>query len=166
MKNLIPILVLIFTLNLYASNDSEYEEVDGVLYKDHPEKTYEGLLTLFYENGSIEEELYYKNGLKDGPRDTFHANGELFEKETYKEGKLEGLFQGYYDNRKLWWEGDAKNGLRDGKISVFYASGKLKYIGQYELNLKEGLWKHYFEDGEIEKQECYHSNTLINIDDC
>jgi len=166
MKNLIPILVLIFTLNLYANSDSAYKEVDGVLYKDHPEKTYEGLLTLFYENGSIEEELYYRNGLKDGSRNTFHENGKPFEVETYKDGKLEDLFQGYYDNGSLWWEGYASNGKRDGSITVFYESEKVKYKGQYTSDSKEGLWTYFDEDGEEDKKECYLNNELVNMTNC
>jgi uncharacterized protein len=166
MKKLITIMALILSLNLVASNQTEYEEIDGILYESYPSKPFEGLLTLYYKEGSIEEKLYYLNGLKNGSRNTFHENGKPFEVETYKEGKLEDLFQGYYDNGSLWWEGYASNGKRNGSITVFYESENVKYIGQYKSDSKEGLWKYYDENGADEKQECYLNNELVDMTNC
>lgn len=166
MKKLIIISALIFSFNLVSSNQSGYQEVDGVLYKSYPEEPFEGLLTLHYEDGSVEEKLYYRNGLKDGSRNTFHENGQPFEVETYREGKLEDLFQGYYDNGSIWWEGYASNGKRNGSISVFYESGKKKYIGQYESDSKEGLWEYFDENGMPEKKECFLNNEVVELRIC
>jgi antitoxin component YwqK of YwqJK toxin-antitoxin module len=166
MKKLIMLSVLLLSLNLGASNQTEYQEIEGILYENYPETPYEGLLTIYYKNGSIEEKLYYRNGLKDGSRNTFHENGKPFEVETYKDGKLEDLFRGYYDNGLLWWEGYASNGKRDGSITVFYESEKVKYIGQYKSDSKEGLWKYYDENGAKDKKECYLNNELVDMKNC
>ena len=86
MKKLIVISIFLLSLNLVANNQTEHQEIEGVLYKNYPETPYEGLLTIYYENGSVEEKLYYRNGLKDGSRNTFHENGKPFEVEIYKDG--------------------------------------------------------------------------------
>ena len=166
MKKLIVLSVFVLSLNLVANNQTEHQEIEGVLYKNYPETPYEGLLTIYYENGSVEEKLYYRNGLKDGSRNTFHENGKPFEVEIYKDGKLEDLFQGYYDNGSLWWEGYASNGKRDGSITVFYESEKVKYKGQYASDSKEGLWTYFDEDGKEDKKECYLNNELVDMTNC
>ena len=83
MKKLIELSVFVLSLNLVANNQTEHQEIEGVLYKNYPETPYEGLLTIYYENGSVEEKLYYRNGLKDGSRNTFHENG----KTIFKQGE-------------------------------------------------------------------------------
>lgn len=104
--------------------------------------------------------------MKEGSRETFHKNGQLFEKETYKNGKLESIFQGYYDNGKLWWEGYAIDNLRHGEIKAFNKTGTLKYKGHYRDNLKQGLWKYFDENGEINNQECYQNNEITELSEC
>ena len=166
MKKLILISALLFSFNIFADNDADPIEEGGILFKEYPNKFFNGPLILFHSNGTIKEKIAYKDGLKEGSRMTFHENGNLFEQETYLKGKLEGVFKGYYDNEELWWEGFAVNNLRHGEIKVFYETGKLKYMGQYRFNLKEGLWKYFNEEEVINNQECYENNELVKLNKC
>ena len=166
MKKLILISALLFNFCIFADNGANPIEEGGILYKEYPNKLFNGPLILFHSDGTVKEKLAYKDGFKEGSRMTFHENGSLFEKETYLKGKLEGLFQGFHDNGELWWEGFAINNLRHGEIKVFHDTGKLKYTGEYKLNLKEGLWEYFNEEEIINNQECYLNGEIVELSNC
>jgi|TARA_B110000196_G_scaffold179081_1_gene153568 antitoxin component YwqK of YwqJK toxin-antitoxin module len=155
-----------FSINGQNHNQSEPIEKEGILYQEYPDTLFNGEHSIHYPNGSIKEILVYKNGKKEGMRETFHENGELFEKETYRNGNLEEIFEGFYDNGSLWWQGMAKNNLRDGFIKVFFENGQLKYIGQYENNSQEGLWDYYDNEGNPEITKCFLKNVEVDLTIC
>ena len=155
-----------FSINGQNHNQSEPIEKEGILYQEYPDTLFNGKHSIHYPNGSIKEILVYKNGKKEGMRETFHENGELFEKETYRNGNLEEIFEGFYDDGSLWWQGMAKNNLRDGFIKVFFENGQLKYIGQYENNSQEGLWDYYDNVGNPEITKCFLKNVEVDLTIC
>jgi len=68
------------------------------------------------------------NGKREGLWETYHKNGQLLFKGTYKNGKKDGVFEKYWDNgqldrKEITW----KNGRRDG-VWEFYdkKNGQLK----------------------------------------
>ena len=74
---------------------------------------------------------FNENGLKEGPWEEYHDNGNLMDKENYVNGKLHGLYESYYSNGKLWYKVNYVNGVEHG-LSEWYSNGKLN-IKQYFL---------------------------------
>jgi len=155
-----------FPINGENHNQSEPIEKDGLFYVLYPKKLFSGEHLIHYPNGSIKEILVYKNGKKDGKRETFHENGQLFEKETYKNGNLVEIFQGFYDDGSLWWQGTAKNNLRNGYIKVYFKNNQLKYSGQYINDSQEGLWNYFNDKGDLEATKCFFKNEEVEIEKC
>ena len=91
------------------------------------------------------------------------ANGSLKEEITYKNGKKEGEFVKYYDfgEWKLKYKPeDSVTGMQAD--SVYYFDGqKIKAKGQYKNNLLEGKVTYYKLNGKIDKTEVYKSGELI-----
>jgi antitoxin component YwqK of YwqJK toxin-antitoxin module len=51
----------------------------------------EGIRTVFYPNGKIAEEMYYKNDLKNGSYKRYTESGIIIEESNYKNNQFDGL---------------------------------------------------------------------------
>ncbi|MFN5982977.1 MAG: toxin-antitoxin system YwqK family antitoxin [Fluviicola sp.] len=54
------------------------------------------------ENGSLEFEIHFINGIKDGAFIHYHKNGNISQKGTLINGKLNGDIYFYKENGKLF----------------------------------------------------------------
>ena len=52
-------------------------------------------------NGQLKAKCTYKDGKYDGPCESYHENGQLKIKCTYKDGEYDGLFEWYHENGQL-----------------------------------------------------------------
>jgi antitoxin component YwqK of YwqJK toxin-antitoxin module len=55
----------------------------------------------------------------DGPFETYHENGQLEEKGTYKDGELDGPSESYYENGEVFIKGSWKDGKKCGEWIEF-----------------------------------------------
>ena len=76
----------------------------------------------------------------DGPYEDYHDNGQLFQKGTYKDGKLNGPYEEYYDNGQLEGKGTFKDGVMDGPSEGYHYNGQLREKGTLKDNEKCGEW--------------------------
>ena len=90
----------------------------------------QGRYQIWYENGKLAEDLYFKDNMENGPAVFYHDNGQIAMKGTYKMGQMVGEWQFYdeYGNKpsgKWNWvfaasmqnvriEGQLKDGRRTG----------------------------------------------------
>ena len=79
MKLLISILLL--TIVTFAQNTK---------YKDGTDCECDSISIVYYESGSIEAEIPYKNGYRNGIEKWYYENGKLAGTANYKNGTLEG----------------------------------------------------------------------------
>ena len=54
-------------------------------------------------------------GGPDGPYESYHDNGQLWNKGTYKDGERDGPMESYHDNGQLRFKGSYKDGERCGE---------------------------------------------------
>lgn len=91
-----------------------------------PEDTVNPSRTLrYYITGEKQEEIHYKNGIKDGINTFWYQNGEKMYECNYQNGQLNGTFTQWFDN------------------------GKVDYIAKYENGRPSGTWKYYGKDGSL-----------------
>jgi antitoxin component YwqK of YwqJK toxin-antitoxin module len=101
------------------------------------------------------------NGIEE--KDTFYPNGELKERETYKNGKLiKG--EGWYENGQRAYEIHA-NGENnpEGFSREWYENGQLAVEGNYKNGEKEGKWKQWYENGVLEAEYNYKNGELEGV---
>ena len=79
---------------------------------------------LYYEKftatpftGKVDEGLergFYKNGKREGSRESYWSNGQLSSKGNYKNGKMEGSWESYYKDGSIWkdFTGTFKNDVK------------------------------------------------------
>ncbi len=90
MKNIIYIvcLVLFLVSSINAREGSQLEERDGLMYEPNKEEPFTGKYVTYYENGQKKSEGNFKEGKYDGLWTLWDENGNITKKETYSNGEL------------------------------------------------------------------------------
>lgn len=121
---------------------------------------YSGMMKLYYENGKIQEESYYKDNVKNGPSRWYSKNSKLIAIYNYVDGKFEGQQRTFYDNDSTQVLSNYTNNLLNGDYKEFYRNGVAKVAGKYMNGDKEGIWFEYDETGKAIKKETYKKGQL------
>ncbi|HET6228346.1 MAG TPA: toxin-antitoxin system YwqK family antitoxin [Bacteroidia bacterium] len=119
-----------------------------------------GLKKVYYPEGTVQEEGYFINNLRNGVSKWYTQNHQLSIEYTYKNGNLDGIQKTYYENGNIASEGIMVNNMEEGEYTEYFQNGKVKLIGKYVHGKKEGAWKEYNEDGKVIKTENYKNNEL------
>ena len=91
----------------------------------------------------------YKNGEIDGPFESYHENGQLWERGTYKDGKPEGTYTIYHSNGQLLEKNIYKNGMiSDGPYESYsqWSAARTRYLQKWKrgtstiLSLKRSVY--------------------------
>lgn len=86
----------------------------------------EGLRSVYYPNGKIAEEQYYKNDIKNGSYKKYAENGIVLEESNYKNNQYDGFAVFKDPNGSLVSKGKFINGKKAG-LWQFYEKGKLAH---------------------------------------
>ena len=181
-KHIISFVNLIFSMcflylfsqaDLYASDKNQSQTInqDYNLKNEHEKKFG------FWIEDDAEEELYYKNGVRDGIYKRYYSpNGKLLFFGEYKNGHRVGLWYFFHqDGYLILTEKEiAKNtnltvrrddGVRimpanRSYVTEYYSNGMVKDEGLalYDDDVviyffKKGKWKYYKPSGELERTE-------------
>ena len=112
-------------------------DIDGIEIKSYSDvenipSDYTGLT--FECIGDKVQGIYtYKNGIKDGPRRVWYANGQLNQDEMNKDGQQMGLQREWYENGQLRFKYKVnEKGIEDGPMVEWYENGQIKNKGNYK----------------------------------
>ena len=94
-------------------------------------------------------------GRPTGPYVEYYENGQVEVEGNYKDGVKDGKHVGYYKNGQILVEGNYKDGKEDGKWVGYYSSGEIKREENYKDGQRVGKWVEYYRSGEIKKEENY-----------
>ncbi|HSD05667.1 hypothetical protein [Flavobacterium sp.] len=97
----------------------------------------------WYSSSEILEcKLNYKNGVRNGLKENFDSDGNIWLRQEYKDGKLNGANE-MYSNGKIVSKTIYKDGKKDG-LSSSYTNGQLISETTYKNNLRNGISRTYF----------------------
>lgn len=118
----------------------------------------------FYdEKGILLSTETYVKGKKNGISKVFFANGAVSEEKYYKNGLLEGPFKQLFDDKKgIRAEGAYVADQFDGKCSWYYPNGIAAAQGYYEKGIKKGVWLYKTESGKIKEKEVWQNGKQLN----
>lgn len=92
--------------------------------------------------------VYERHNDSLGVEKTYYENGQLENEVEYKNGIEEGLARVYYENGKLKISYSHKSGKKHGNIKFYYPTGVLKAEGKYDMG-RPLFDKRYNERGEL-----------------
>jgi len=117
----------------------------------------------YYENGNIETERTFVDGVEHGPAKGWFESGQL-EFEAFKEnGLVQGLVKNYYENGNLRIENNFIDQVKEGEEKLYYDTGQLAELNNYQNNQLNGLVEFYSEEGDLTDKVKY-INGKISFD--
>lgn len=122
-------------------------------------KKREGLWVFLDEKGDTIARENYINGLREGPAFIYYGtSGSLLEELFYKNDLKNGPYRKYYENKQVEIVGTYRNDTLTGKYIVYSPDGKKQIEGYYdEKGLKTGKWFIYDDRG-IQKEIIEYKN--------
>ena len=117
----------------------------------------------FYENGNIETERSYVDGVEHGPAKGWFENGELSFESFKKDGMTHGLVKNYHENGKLRLELEFIMGKNHGHQKYWFENGKLKSEGQKKNGEFYGYWNVYTLDERGPFRYRYKNGELVFV---
>lgn len=103
---------------------------------------YSGPVIDYYYTGIKKQDLFLKDGIKEGPSNTYYKDGKLKNSLSYLNGKENGESVYYFSNGQIQQKGYYKNGKEEGIWQEWYSTGRLKR----EIIYKAGKLKPTKED--------------------
>ncbi len=96
----------------------------------------EGRWLEWYPNGVLRYRAYWKNGLGNGLWEYFYPNGQLRSESFYIDDITQGIFKSYHENGQLKYNATFINGKKVGVESTYKANGVLLSRKRYENGIQ------------------------------
>ena len=128
---------------------------EGLFYKKFTDVPFTGKVT-----GRGQGKL--KKGVQVGPWVTYHKNGQLWSKGTYKNEKRDGPWVIYYETGRLQTKGTQQDGEWDGPYVLYHENGQLKSKGNWKNGGLAGPWVFYLPNGQLSWEGTYKDDVKIS----
>lgn len=130
---------------------NELVNINDVYYfKDKP---FTGTSLETFDNKTKKQEIQWKDGLIHGTKTEYFEGGTLVRaKLNFTAGVRNGPFQYYHHNGQLKLNGKYVNDLLDSTVNAFYENGNPKYTFTYVMGARTGLSLSYFNNGNVEQK--------------
>ena len=137
------------------------EKNDTIFMENYKNGKPDGAKVEYYENSKRAKVVQYKNGLLDGPHQTFSLEGKIEVDYFYKEGKKHGKWKIYYPDGKVARCEEWANGLRNGEFKTTDELGKIVSQAFYKKDIPEGKHIENFNDGKPKHVTVYLKGEKI-----
>ncbi len=129
-------------------------------------KSYIGEWLYFHNNSEkiMTREAYNDDGLLTGEKYVYFENGQIAEQLFYKNGKEEGNVKNYSEKGVTLKDFNYNNGELHGTYKDYTPKGELIVEGQFKNGKKNGIWK-YYENGELTKQKDFSDQKSFSSND-
>ena len=101
-------------------------------FNSNGEKVINGTIRLRYDNSRPYAKAVIKDGLSQGVISTYYEDGSLESDAYYINSLVEGTFKRFHLNGQLMFESQVKNGLRDGVATQYALDGTILWQGQFK----------------------------------
>lgn len=146
---------------IYHTNGNKYKEIKYIQDKKSKQEMKHGKECTWYENGQLENETLYENGLPKGAAITYYEDGSKASETPFKDGLKEGEEIQYFPDGNKKMLITYSGGDRNGSLKEWYANGSLKKEETYLKNALDGPYTKYYENGNKET-ECSYKNGKLH----
>ncbi|MDC1141763.1 toxin-antitoxin system YwqK family antitoxin [Planctomycetota bacterium] len=119
---------------------------------DYVEGQKQGLWVTYFDNGTVESQLTYKDDQLIGEFERWHSNGQKAEAGKWENGEKIGSWMSWHPNGNLAQNIEYKDGQLNGASFTYYNNDTAKERGQYVEGLKHGLWVLMYSDKTVEEK--------------
>ena len=122
-----------------------------------------GLCTIYWQNGQKRGEGTYKDGRQDGYYKRYYENGGVAWKGNFVKGVLDGEYVAYYENGDVWWVDNFKNGELHGRSVIYHENGTIGVEEHYSDGKLDGKRTEYYVDGEVFDEDIYEDGVCVEM---
>lgn len=134
-------------------NGKTWKAFQGQLSEDG--KPSLGVLTLFNDNGTREEEEEYAGGVIDGHVRQYYPDGSIQAIWEYSKGVREGVAIGWHRTGALEFCWFYRADVLSGRFQSFFSDGKTMSLGAMKEGKKIGDWIDYHDNGVVAMKAIY-----------
>ena len=178
MKPILHMIIFIFlTGNLWAQNDTLNKTDENnlkqgywIVTDDGNKKIEEGryvngskigLWKGYYTDGTIKQEITYKENKPDGYAKFYYPSGTVSEEGIWKGNKWVGEYKYYYPNGKPSYEWKySEQGKRTGVQKYYHENGNIMIEGEWNEGKESGPIKEYDENGKLVAEKSFNNGQL------
>ncbi|NND73330.1 MAG: toxin-antitoxin system YwqK family antitoxin [Rhodothermales bacterium] len=142
---------------LYPSGQREYQTVytEGLPVSS----------TGWYEDGTLEMAIQFKNGRIHGTRKNWGKDGDITRESKYSEGIPNGIHKIWDQNGHLLYSTTFVDGQIHGAATWWYSDGSPRWISSYANGTRSGQWIQYQVDGSVLVQSVWENDKLVERKD-
>ncbi len=124
-----------------------------------------GTWTYWTNSGGKELEETYAEGVLDGMRTSWFANGKVRDQGNYENGQQAGAWTVFYDNGIPKMTCTFLNGRMDGKVTNWHEIGTLASEKYYKEGVPEGKFKFFGKkEGELLQTIEFKNGLRVKVD--
>ena len=120
----------------------------------------QSIISGYYPNGSIQEELTYSNGQLNGPVRSYHEDGRLASTRQYQQDLEHGEFASYNSAGIQISAVSYLDGQLHGPYQLWYKNGTLREKGRYNLGTQVDTLRMWYPSGQIQQKAIYSDGLL------
>lgn len=113
---------------------------DGRYFRIWGDMPYTGSRQIVHDNGVVQSEMFFRDGLKQGIHTYYYRNGVKEEQLSYQMGVLQGARIGWYEN------------------------GQKSTEAFYEDDKRHGVTTHWSPNGKVTGRYCYKNGNVVRTD--
>ncbi len=118
-------------------------------------RNYIGKWVIYHKNADqvMTQEWYNDKGKLEGERIVYYLNGQIAEQAYYKDGLLDGVSKWYAENGKIMKLITYQDDKFHGDYKTYTKNGDIATEGKYKDDLKCCVWKRYKEGKLVEEKD-------------
>lgn len=164
MKTQILLLFLILLLASCSETTKQVtldDEYGTTIFTIDSDSLKQGLFIKLDSKGDTIEKSNYLNDQLDGTRKLYN-NGQLQAEESYENGVLNGEVVGYYPNGTIKRKTIFENNTMNGPLYLYYEDGTTREVVQMKNNAENGPFKEYYRSGALHWQGSFKNGPNEN----
>lgn len=122
----------------------------------------QGIMTSWYESGEKQGEVPFQDGERNGLITLWHKNGEKARELSFQNGKKHGPWIEWHENGQKKYEANYKNGEMEGSATEWYENGQKKIEGQLLNGKKHGLLTEWDKKGKKISETVYEAGKEVS----
>jgi len=127
-------------------SEGEFISIDKF---DDKNSVFNGKCKMYYQNGRLQFEQTFVNGLKNGVSVMYYENGNKQLEYLWLKDTLNGKQIDYYENGNKKIELVVKQGVPNGKYIAYYEAGTIAVSCNYEDGKITGLYEEFYPNGKL-----------------
>jgi antitoxin component YwqK of YwqJK toxin-antitoxin module len=119
---------------------------------------------LFFENGALRSECYYRDGRLHGPSRFFTDSGALLSETWFWNGERVGIARFFYSNGALYATLRFSRNRKCGRQEYFYENQTIKTVEEYLDGALHGESILYWPNGQMKRRSYFGYGRRIQAD--